>query len=339
VCGELTFFFFAVALAELPEAPQKKGTCFPTCISLNGVIGHYAPFEGEEEIALGDVVKVELGVHVQGYVASTGTTVVAGTNVYASPETLLTHPLADRLTRAMAAGTYAMQAIARSLRPGTSNHLIRDMATTLLAAFDVNAVDRCISFSAAQYVADGPKHLALKPPVATDPETDIEEAFVAVNDVYVVDVRVSTGTGHLKIMQERPTVFRRNLEEAYMLRTKLARQALSEVDRRFPTFPFAAGQLTGGAQVRFGLKQAEQASLVEPYIMAREQSADDVVILYKATMLVTGNETIVSTFVPTFPEGFGADAIVDPGLQSVLALGLVHNGQPLQFTPPHSMDM
>eukprot|EP00020_Sapocribrum_chincoteaguense_P000385 CAMPEP_0170753820 /NCGR_PEP_ID=MMETSP0437-20130122/12688_1 /TAXON_ID=0 /ORGANISM="Sexangularia sp." /LENGTH=388 /DNA_ID=CAMNT_0011092947 /DNA_START=117 /DNA_END=1280 /DNA_ORIENTATION=+ len=322
------------ALAALPDRPSKSGTCFPVCISLNGVVGHYAPVEGDEEIALGDVVKVELGVHVDGYIASAGTTVVVGTNVYASPDALLTHPLGDRLSRAMAAGTYAMQAIARSLRPGTSNLLIRDMASSLLASFDVQAVDRCISFSAAQFVADGPKHLALKPPVAADPETHIEEAFVAVNDVFVVDVRVSTGTGHLKLMEVRPTVYRRNLDETYMLRTKLARTALSEVDHRFPTFPFSVGQLTGGAHARFGLKQAEQANLVDPFIMARERSANDVVVLYKATMLVTATETIISTFVPTFPEGFGADAIVDQGLRAVLAQDLVHNGQPLQFTPP-----
>ena len=49
---------------------------FPTGIGVNQVTAHYAPQEGDESVfAEEDLVKVDLGVHVDGYVADTSVTV------------------------------------------------------------------------------------------------------------------------------------------------------------------------------------------------------------------------------------------------------------------------
>lgn len=46
----------------------EKGVAFPTCVSVNEVVGHYSPLEDEVVLKEGDVVKVELGVHIDGYI-------------------------------------------------------------------------------------------------------------------------------------------------------------------------------------------------------------------------------------------------------------------------------
>lgn len=63
---------------------MEKGIAFPTCISVNEICGHYSPLvsdanEKEKEAATlkeGDVVKIDLGVHIDGYIALAGHTVV-----------------------------------------------------------------------------------------------------------------------------------------------------------------------------------------------------------------------------------------------------------------------
>lgn len=49
-----------------------KGIAFPTCISINEVVCHYSPFAseaGEQVFKEGDVVKIDLGVYIDGYIS------------------------------------------------------------------------------------------------------------------------------------------------------------------------------------------------------------------------------------------------------------------------------
>ena len=50
---------------------NRAGIAFPTCISPNHCVGHYSPLVSEDtvEIKEGDIVKIDLGVHVDGYIA------------------------------------------------------------------------------------------------------------------------------------------------------------------------------------------------------------------------------------------------------------------------------
>jgi len=59
------------------EAESRGGRlAFPTGIGVNQVTAHYAPQEGDESVFREeDVVKVDFGVHVEGYVADTSVTV------------------------------------------------------------------------------------------------------------------------------------------------------------------------------------------------------------------------------------------------------------------------
>jgi len=49
----------------------EKGSAFPTCISVNNCVGHYSPLESEDKVVLAenDMVKIDLGVHIDGYIA------------------------------------------------------------------------------------------------------------------------------------------------------------------------------------------------------------------------------------------------------------------------------
>merc|ERR1712032_337057 len=65
-----------------------------------------------------------------------------------------------------------------------------------------------------------------------------EEFEFEMNEVYCIDVVMSTGDGKGKETELRNTVYKRAVETNYGLKTQKARQFISEVNRRFPALPF-----------------------------------------------------------------------------------------------------
>merc|ERR1711973_433612 len=62
------------------EKDLKKGIAFPTCVSVNNCICHFSPLVSEADVVLadGDVVKIDMGAHIDGFIAVVAHTVVVG---------------------------------------------------------------------------------------------------------------------------------------------------------------------------------------------------------------------------------------------------------------------
>lgn len=57
----------------------ERGIAFPCCISVNEVCGHHSPCKDESiKLKNEDIVKIELGAHIDGYSAGAAHTVVVG---------------------------------------------------------------------------------------------------------------------------------------------------------------------------------------------------------------------------------------------------------------------
>jgi methionine aminopeptidase len=83
VCGEVDSFIEAELLKVFSNKKSKKlerGIGFPCCISVNNVMGHFSPTAGEESLKLENenVVKIELGAHIDGYASQAAHTIVVG---------------------------------------------------------------------------------------------------------------------------------------------------------------------------------------------------------------------------------------------------------------------
>ncbi|NWU94594.1 PA2G4 protein, partial [Upupa epops] len=54
------------------EKEMKKGIAFPTSISVNNCVCHFSPLKSDQDYSLkdGDLVKIDLGVHVDGFIAN-----------------------------------------------------------------------------------------------------------------------------------------------------------------------------------------------------------------------------------------------------------------------------
>merc|ERR1719164_18360 len=95
---------------------------------------------------------------------------------------------------------------------------------------------------------------------------------------------MSTGEGKPKAMDNRTTVFKRNVEAKYSLKMKASRQFFSEVNARFPTMPFTlrAGDEKGW---RMGVVECVKHDLFIEYPVLFEKP-EEFVAQYKFTALL-----------------------------------------------------
>jgi methionyl aminopeptidase len=72
-----------IEIAEYVEERIKElgaKPAFPCNISINEIASHYTPQDNLPVFRKGDVVKLDLGAHIEGYIADTAATVEVGTN-------------------------------------------------------------------------------------------------------------------------------------------------------------------------------------------------------------------------------------------------------------------
>lgn len=132
-----------------------------------------------------------------------------------------------------------------------------------------------------QFVIDGNKVILAAP--STTEHVDTME--FGPNEVYTVDIALTKGSGKTRDIGTRTTVYRRNLESRYMVKMKASRAVLSEVDRRFPSFPFSCRALEEKS-TRMGVVECVNHELLEPYPVIYT-SDRMVAVHYKFTVLLT----------------------------------------------------
>ena len=82
ICGKCDTFIEEELLKVFSNKKSKKlerGIAFPTCISVNEICGHYSPAADDSTVLkTEDVVKIELGAHIDGFSSNAGHTIVIG---------------------------------------------------------------------------------------------------------------------------------------------------------------------------------------------------------------------------------------------------------------------
>lgn len=115
------------------EKDMTKGVAFPTQANVNHCICHYAPLSSVQKDVImkdGDVVKLDLGVHVDGYIAVVAHTVILG------------DAKKGRAVDALLAAHYCAEAALRLVRPGKEVS-IQILKGRLLTFFQEQRSYRC----------------------------------------------------------------------------------------------------------------------------------------------------------------------------------------------------
>mmetsp|Transcript_38288 Transcript_38288/g.68656 ORF Transcript_38288/g.68656 Transcript_38288/m.68656 type:complete len:374 (-) Transcript_38288:39-1160(-) len=254
----------------------EKGIAFPTCLSVNSVVGHYSPLaEDTTVLKEGDVLKIDLGAHIDGFVAVTAHTLLV--QAAAGP---VTGPAADVMQAAHTAAEVAM----RLIKPGKKVSGVAEQLEKVMEAYGCSLVEGVLTHQMKQFVIDGNKVVLNK----VTPEMKVEEDEFEENEVYAVDIVVSTGEGKARVLDEKETsVFKRALDMEYNLKMKASRAILSEINKNFPCMPFPIRALDS-KQSRFGLVECLNHGLLQPYPVLHEKP-DALVAHFKYTVLLMPN--------------------------------------------------
>lgn len=281
----------------------EKGVAFPTCVSPNNVVGTFSPLLGDAtELKEGDLVKIDLGVHVDGYAAVAAQTIVVGG---AKP--------AGRQADVLAAVATAADVIIRMLRPGTKNSEITEMIGKVAADFKCSAVQGVLSHEMTRNVIDGKKVIIQRP----EPDHKVDEFEIGTNEVYAIDIVFSTGDGKPKESEDRTTVFKRAQESNYQLKMKASRAVFSDIIKKFPTFPFTLRNMEEKT-ARFGIKECRDHGLVHAYPVLVEKEGELVAHL-KFTALVLPTGTVQISGFPVDRSQFPSECKVSEDVAKILS--------------------
>eukprot|EP00429_Kryptoperidinium_foliaceum_P011529 CAMPEP_0176003990 /NCGR_PEP_ID=MMETSP0120_2-20121206/1459_1 /TAXON_ID=160619 /ORGANISM="Kryptoperidinium foliaceum, Strain CCMP 1326" /LENGTH=398 /DNA_ID=CAMNT_0017336651 /DNA_START=164 /DNA_END=1360 /DNA_ORIENTATION=+ len=271
-----------------------RGVAFPVCISVNDVVCNHSPLATEETKPLkaGDIVKIDLGCHFDGYIAVAAHTLV----VKESPDDE-SPPVDEELGNVAVAAYNAMLVAANSIAAGKTNKDVTAAVERVAKAYGVTPISSVRMHQMKRYVLDGVKEVALKEPSPEDPEEEkVPDCKFEQAEVYAVDVAMSTGDGKARPGEMRTTIFKRNVEQQYLLKVKASRQVLAEVDKKYPTMPFTMRHLSDQRTAKLGLNECIAHGLLTPYPSLHEYSGKvahfkcTVLLLPSGTSRVTGLE-------------------------------------------------
>lgn len=291
------------------EKDMKKGIAFPVCASVNNCINHYSPLasEGDTVLQSGDLVKLDLGAHLDGFIAVVGHTVVVG----ASKESKVTGRKAD----VMLAAHYCAEAALRLVKPGNHTYAVTDTVSKIAEIYKCKPVEGMLSFQLQQGLIDGEKTIIQNPTEAQRKE--VERHYFETHEVYGVDVIISTGEGQGKEMDARVTIFRAT-EEVYSLKLKTSREFYSKVQKNHGTMPFNIRSFDDEKKARMGVVECVTHKLVDPYPVLWEKSGE-FVAQYKFTVLLMPNGQNKITGLPIDIDMFESEyKIENPELKQLL---------------------
>lgn len=269
----------------------ERGVAFPVCISINDCICNYSPLPEEQRDPLkaGDIVKIDLGCHIDGYIAVAAHTVV----VSETPEAT---PASDEELGNVAVATYnAMLVAAKAIAAGKKNTEVTAAVERVAQAYGVTPIGSARMHQMKRYVLDGVKEIALRAPTTEEIEKgeQLPECEFEQHEVYAVDIAMSTGDGHARPQALRTTVYKRNVEAQYLLKMKASRSTLAEIDKKFPTLPFTLRHLEDIPKARLGLNECQAHGLLQPYPCLHDHSGK--VAHFKCTVLLLPSGTVKVT--------------------------------------------
>jgi methionyl aminopeptidase len=254
-----------VEFVESRVQEEGAGLAFPLNVSLNEDAAHDTASAGDERVfSKGDVVKLDLGVHIGGYIADTATTVDLGSNIL----------LLD-------ASREALDAAIRNILPGVTAGELGGAIQHEIESRGYRPVANLTGHGLDQFVI----HQA-----PTIPNIGINGgAVIAEGMVFAIEPFASTGSGHVG---ERTRVEIFSQITAKPVRIPAARAVLETVKDRHG-LPFARRWLQDG-KMDLVLAGLVRAQVLHGYPVLAD-TAGSLVSQHEHTIIVTEDGCIVTT--------------------------------------------
>jgi methionyl aminopeptidase len=237
------------SLLEVTEAVEKKivelggDFAFPPQISLNDVAAHYCAAVDDRIIFKeGDIVKLDVGVQINGFVGDTACTVVLGND--------------EKLKLLAEASREALNSALKIIKPGVKLSAIGRIIHDEIAQRGFSPVRNLSGHGLAQYIIHD------KPSVPNF-ETGSDEVLEE-DQVIAIEPFASTGAGII-YESSNPTIFA--LDNIRPVRSPIAREVLKELEK-YNGLPFAHRWLVkkyGPGKTSFALRELKNAGMIREF--------------------------------------------------------------------------
>jgi methionyl aminopeptidase len=251
-------------LAEHIESSIKEkgaGVAFPVNISLNEEAAHATPSKNDKRVFARDLVKLDIGTHIDGYIADTAVTVDLGNN-----------------KEIVKASQTALDAAIDVIKAGINTSKISEVIEKTITDFGFNPVVNLTGHGLEQYMQHAPPSILNKR----------IETGVKLKEGQVVAIEPFTSSGKGRVYEAgHAEIF--SLLELKPIRSRDARIVLNEIET-FKTLPFAKRWLQG--RVDMSLRQLEAAGIIRSYPILKDrglvsQSEDTVIVTVDGCEVIT----------------------------------------------------
>uniref|UniRef100_A0A914MVG1 Peptidase M24 domain-containing protein n=1 Tax=Meloidogyne incognita TaxID=6306 RepID=A0A914MVG1_MELIC len=169
------------------EKNVQKGIAMPTCISIDNCVCHFSPLRSEPPVLLkeGQVVKVDLGAHVDGYIATAAHTVVIGAN--------RDNKVTGKKANVIVSAYNVMEMVLRMLKPekNLKNVEISEKMGKLAKIYETTPIENMLSHNIERFKPVGDKQIIQNP--GDEQKSKSEKCTFETFEVYTIDVLISTG--------------------------------------------------------------------------------------------------------------------------------------------------
>ncbi|TFF97153.1 MAG: type II methionyl aminopeptidase [Promethearchaeota archaeon] len=263
-----------VKALDIVSATEKKiselgGVCaFPVNLSINNIAAHYtSPFRDDGlTIKDNDLVKIDLGVHIEGYIVDTAFSVNFNKE--------------ENLENIITATDTALQAAKMMVKPGTNTKNIGKKIEGIVKGFNYIPIKELGGHQIERWRVHGTKSL---PELGSQGGDEIE-----VGDVFAIEIFASTGSGSVHDTNSCHIYALNPYTGRVPLRRKSSKQILGFINKNYKTLPFAERWLGKEFQmgVAFGLQElVQQGKIRRHYVLSEEKEA--YVAQSEETILVT----------------------------------------------------
>jgi len=270
---------------EIVSAAEEKivelgGECaFPVNLSINHIAAHYtSPIKDDDlEIKEGDIVKLDLGVHIEGWIVDTAFTV--------------SFSEVKELENIIQATEVAVNAAKMMCKPGTHTQEIGKKIESIVKGFGYNPIKELGGHQIERWTVHGNKAL---PELGSQRGDEMEEG-----DIFAIEIFASSGEGSVHNTKYSYIYELNPYSGRVPLRRKASKQILGYVNKNYKTLPFAERWLAKEFRmgVVFGLQELiQQGKLHTHYVLSEKkgsyvaQTEETVLITEDGYELLTNDE-------------------------------------------------
>ena len=249
---------------------KNGGLAFPTTISINDIAAHYAPdIKDPLTIKDGDLVKVDLGVHIDGYIADTAFSVCVG----------------EKSNELIKAAEDTLKKVLKLIKPGVTVEEISGLIEDSVQSYGLNPIRNLAGHSIERYR----EHGDLSIPNGRVP---IKEKL---KEDQVLGMEIFTTSGEGMVIESSPGLIYRFLQ-ARPVRLRESRKILELISKKFKTLPFARRWLKNiGTPIRLqlALRELVEKEILHEYPPLRERShqpvaqAEETIIVLDKPIITT----------------------------------------------------